>query len=372
MITPDGPGHLVSVSGDFALVATEAAGTRVFNRSEIYRPGHPDAPLIDPAELSKRQQNDADAAQASTPAGINLRYPYQRRLRDLNLEAGHGTIVENAIVNWDGDIQEPGEVVGWVRARIGDDGKRYWWGQDAHGGPPDDMPFHENLPAKAGLPAIRAAGTVRTDRKPRSLGARRIITPPYATREIKLTTAQVAQLRTLTLVGTYPDGDELPTPPWVGGHRRYVMSVAQMQALRLAAEAAADTSDTTTTHGRRSRKVLLNAADKLHFEEYETARRGATIPRSESRTHTQGPTHQGHPAPNPTPLYEPHPARTPSPTRPPTTRRHPPPAPSGQPTSPTSHPTPRPHRPLTETLALGPCSPRSHHRTASSTTPCDT
>ncbi|MDD9383122.1 DEAD/DEAH box helicase family protein [Streptomyces sp. ZAF1911] len=279
VITPDGPGRLASLNGDVALVDTEAAGARIYHRSEIYRPGQPDAPLINPAELAKRRQNEADAAQASTPAGIVMRYPHYRRLRDLDVEAGHGTIAENMVVDWDGNVHEPGEVVGWVRARIGDDGKRYWWGQDALGGPPDDMPFHENLPAKSGHPAIRAAGTVRTDMKPSSMTRRtRPVLPPYAVREIRLTTAQVALLRTLPLVGTYPDGSELPTPPWVGEHRRYVMSVAQMQALRLAAEAAADSLDTSTTVGRRSRKVLLNAADRLHFEEYETGRRGASIP----------------------------------------------------------------------------------------------
>ncbi|MGW2680909.1 Eco57I restriction-modification methylase domain-containing protein [Streptomyces sp. NPDC001436] len=279
VITPDGPGRLVALHGDSALVSTDTAGTRVWHRSELHRPGVPDTPLIDPADLAKRRQNDADAAQAATPAGIVMRYPYYRRLRDLDIEAGHGTIVENAVVDWDGEVHDPGQVVGWVRARLGDNGKRYWWGQDADGGPPDDMPFHEDLPAKSGLPAIRAAGHVRTDMKPSSMtGHTRVITPPYAVREIKLTTAQVALLRTLPLVGTYPDGSELPTPPWVAEHRRYVMSVAQMQALRVAAEAAADTCDTTTSIGRRSRKVLLNAADKLHFEEYETARRGASIP----------------------------------------------------------------------------------------------
>lgn len=279
VITPDGPGRLSSLNGEVALVDTEQFGARIYNRSEIYRPGQPDAPLVNPAELAKRAQNEADAVQASTPAGIVMRYPYYRRLRDLDVEAGHGTIAENMVVDWDGNVHDPGTVVGWVRARIGDNGKRYWWGQDADGGPPDDMPFHEQLPAKSGHPAIRAAGTVRTDMKPRSMsGHTRPVTPPYAVREIKLTTAQVALLRTLPLVGTYPDGSELPTPPWVGEHRRYVMSVAQMQALRLAAEAAADSLDTTTTVGRRSRKVLLNAADRLHFEEYETGRRGASIP----------------------------------------------------------------------------------------------
>ncbi|WP_420082856.1 DEAD/DEAH box helicase family protein (plasmid) [Streptomyces sp. JL4002] len=305
VITPDGPGRLMTLTGDLARVTTDTAGTRIWNRSELHLPGQPDIPLSGPADLAKRRQNEADAAQASTPAGILLRYPYYRRLCDLDEEAGHGTIVEGMTSDWDGTIHNPGQVIGWVRARIGDDGKRYWWGQDAAGGSPDNMPFHENLPPKSGVPAIRAAGQIRTDRKPSSLsGHTHVVTPPYAVREIKITTAQVALLRTLPLVGTYPDGSELPTPPWVGEHRRYVMSVAQMQALRLAAEAAVDTCDLTTVEGRRSRKVLLNAIDKLHFEEYETGRRSATIPPLGEPDPYAGPYTPPPPRPEPDPVEQ--------------------------------------------------------------------
>ncbi|MFE9221708.1 DEAD/DEAH box helicase family protein [Streptomyces lavendulae] len=279
VITPDGPGTVTTLYGDLALVSADTAGSRVWHTAQLQREDQPGVPILRTAEIEKRQQNAADTDRAATPGGIPLYYEPYRRLRDLDIEAGHGTVVEGMTVDWDNNVHEAGEVVGWVRARMGDNGKRYWWAQDARGGPPDDMPFHESLPAKAGVPAIRAAGMLDTDRKPSSKsGHSQVITPPYAVREIKLTTAQVALLRTLPMVGTYPDGSDLPTPPWVGEHRRYVMSVAQMQALRVAAEAAADTCDTTTTVGRRSRKVLLNAADKLHFEEYETARRGASIP----------------------------------------------------------------------------------------------
>ncbi|MEV6575656.1 hypothetical protein [Streptomyces sp. NPDC051577] len=279
VITPDGPGTVTTLYGDLALVSADNAGSRVWHTAQLQREDQPGVPILRTAEIEKRRQNAADADRAAMPSGIPLYYEPYRRLRDLDIEAGHGTVVEGMTVDWDNNVHEAGEVVGWVRARMSDTGKRYWWAQDARGGPPDDMPFHEGLPAKAGVPAIRAAGMLDTDRKPSSKsGHSRVITPPYAVREIKLTAAQVALLRTLPMVGTYPDGSDLPTPPWVGEHRRYVMSVAQMQALRVAAEAAADTCDTTTTIGRRSRKVLLNAADKLHFEEYETARRGASIP----------------------------------------------------------------------------------------------
>ncbi|MYW79041.1 Adenine-specific DNA methylase, N12 class [Streptomyces sp. LaPpAH-199] len=277
VITPDGPGRLVSLAGNLALVRIEAGGTKVYQREEIHHPGQPDAPLIDPATVAKRLQNAADAAKASTPEGIHLRYT-SYRLRDLDVEAGHGKIVAADIYDRDTDAFLPGEVIGWVRARIGDNGKRYWWAQDARGGPPDDMPFHEDLPASSGHPAVRAAGTIRTERKRDSMGPRATVTPPYAIREIKLTKAQVARLRTLPITGTYPDGSELPTPPWVGDHRRYVMNTAQMQALRTAAQNAADACDQTTATGRADRKVLHNAIATLHREEYETGRRGASIP----------------------------------------------------------------------------------------------
>ncbi|NGO40665.1 DEAD/DEAH box helicase family protein [Streptomyces ureilyticus] len=265
--TPDGPGTVVgSDDGGLVLVNTQS-GTRVWESSEIEWPE--DAARPENTERAvKERQNAADLAQAATAEGIELRYGNGNRLVDLDVDAGHGTVVDT-----------DGAVIGWVRARIGDDGRRYWWGQDARGGAPDDMPFHEALPASSGPAAIRAAGTVRTD-MPRATEpeTRRPTPAEYAAREVRLTTAQVRELRRLVLDATYSDGSPIEPPEWVAAHRKYVLNTAQMQALGDAAQAAADAFPGVTAEERRTARVLRNAAERFEFEVYDTARWRATIP----------------------------------------------------------------------------------------------
>jgi N12 class adenine-specific DNA methylase/SAM-dependent methyltransferase len=264
--TPDGPGRVIGTDGDLVLVSTQS-GTRVFEGAEVQWPDGTARPE-DGERAAKARQNAADLAQASTAEGIELRYGNGNRLIDLDVEAGHGTVVDT-----------DGAVIGWVRARIGDDGRRYWWGQDARGGAPDDMPFHEALPPSAGVPAIRAASNVRTDKTAVKEPAHRGLVPAeYASREVRLTTAQVRELRRLTLASTYSDGAPIEPPQWVASHRKYHLNVAQMQALGEAAQAAADAFPGVTAEERRTAKVLRNAAERFEYEVYDTARWRATIP----------------------------------------------------------------------------------------------
>ncbi|MGW6588429.1 DEAD/DEAH box helicase family protein [Streptomyces globisporus] len=264
--TPEGPGRVVGTDGDLVLVSTQS-GTRVYEGNEVQWPEGTTRPE-DGEFAAKRRRNEADLAQASTSEGIELNYGDGNRLVDLDVEAGHGTVVD-----------ADGAVVGWVRARLGDDGRRYWWGQDAEGGPPDSMPFHEALPPSAGVPAIRAAGHVRTGLTAiKEPAHRRPIAAEYASREVRLTTAQVRELRRLILDGTYSDGTPVEPPEWVAGHRKYQLNVAQMQALGEAAQAAADAFPGVTAEERRTAKVLRNAAERFEFEVYDTARWRATIP----------------------------------------------------------------------------------------------
>ncbi|WP_455361269.1 DEAD/DEAH box helicase family protein [Streptomyces sp. SYSU K21746] len=264
--TPDGPGRVIGTDGDLVLVSTQS-GTRVYEGAEVQWPDGTARPE-DGEWAARRRQNAADLAQASTAEGIELRYGDGNRLVDLDVEAGHGTVVD-----------ADGAVVGWVRARLGDDGRRYWWGQDARGGAPDDMPFHEALPPSAGVPAIRAAGNVRTDKNAVKEPAHRgPISAEYAFREVRLTTAQVRELRQLTLDSSYSDGTPVEPPEWVAAHRKYHLNVAQMQALGEAAQAAADAFPGITAEERRTAKVLRNAAERFEFEVYDTARWRATIP----------------------------------------------------------------------------------------------
>ncbi|MEU2899607.1 SNF2-related protein [Streptomyces sp. NPDC006967] len=265
--TPDGPGTVVGTDdGDLVLVTTES-GTRVWERGEVQWPDGSVQPE-NTDRAAKERQNAADAAQAATSEGIELRYGNGNRLVDLDTEAGHGTVVD-----------ADGAVIGWVRARIGDDGRRYWWAQDARGGSPDDMPYHESLPLTAGVPAIRAAGSIRSELHAVKEPAHRSPIPAeYAAREVRLTTAQVRELRRLVLDATYSDGTPIEPPEWVASHRKYVLNTAQMQALGDAAQAAADAFPGVAAEERRTARVLRNAAERFEFEVYDTARWRATIP----------------------------------------------------------------------------------------------
>ncbi|PNG21060.1 DEAD/DEAH box helicase family protein, partial [Streptomyces cahuitamycinicus] len=264
--TPHGPGIVIGTDDNGLVLVTTAAGTRVYEDNEIQWPDDVAKPEGNPERAAKARQNDADAAQAATKDGIELRHTDGNRLVDLDVEAGHGTIVDTN-----------GAVVGWVRARIGDDSRRYWWGQDSRGGTPTG-PFHESLPVTAGVPAIRAAELVRTTMPLATEPKTRVPIPPEsAVREVRLTTAQVRELSALSITGTYSDGSPIEPPEWVPSHRRYVLTVAQMQALGEAAQAAADALPGATAKERRAIGVLRNAVERFDFEAYDTARCDASL-----------------------------------------------------------------------------------------------
>lgn len=265
--TPDGPGRVIGTDDGNLVLVTTQSGTRVWESSDVQWPDGADRP--EKADwAAKERQNAADAAQAATAEGIELRYGNGNRLVDLDTEAGHGTVVD-----------AEGAVIGWVRARLGDDGRRYWWAQDSRGGAPADMPYSETLPPSAGVPAIRAAGSIRSElhaiKEPAHRSPR---TAEYAAREVRLTTAQVRELRRLVLDATYSGGTPIEPPEWVAAHRKYVLNTAQMQALGDAAQAAADAFPGVTAEERRTARVLRNAAERFDFEVYDTARWRATIP----------------------------------------------------------------------------------------------
>ncbi|MFE2314165.1 DEAD/DEAH box helicase family protein [Streptomyces sp. NPDC059441] len=265
--TPHGPGIVIGTDDNGLVLVTTAAGTRVYEDHEVVWPDDVAKPEGNPERAAKAQQNDADAAQAATSDGIELRHTDGNRLVDLDVEAGHGTIVDT-----------DGAVVGWVRARIGDDSRRYWWGQDSRGGTPTG-PFHESLPVTAGVPAIRAAELVRTTMPLATEPKTRVPIPPEsAAREVRLTTAQVRELSALSITGTYSDGSPIEPPEWVPSHRRYVLTVAQMQVLGEAAQAAADALPGATAKERRAIGVLRNAVERFDFEAYDTARSDASLP----------------------------------------------------------------------------------------------
>ncbi|MEU3499256.1 SNF2-related protein [Streptomyces hundungensis] len=274
LTSTEGPGEVRAANGDSILVRTDIS-TRVWPLNELRTLDG--KPIMDRRQDSREQRNQRVLAEARTPEGHLLQSG--NRLRNLDTEAGHGEVVD-----------ENGNIIGWVRARIGDNGKRYWWAQDADGGSPDDMPFHEDLPVTAGVPAARAAGNLRDgiDRakysghddesgKPER-EKRRLITPDRAIKEITLTSAQVRELSKLQLAGTYADGTPIDTLPWDPKHRRYSPWAAQAGALAAAARAAAAKLSGDTIEERRNKGVLLGAARKLEFTQYDAARQAASIP----------------------------------------------------------------------------------------------
>ncbi|MFJ8301245.1 helicase-related protein [Streptomyces sp. NPDC094447] len=278
VLSPDGPGTVLGVAADSGSVLVRAErGTRSHHVRDLTRPdGTPFGASGDSTD--KARENAEKIAQASTPEGLEL--STGNRLRDLDTAAGHGTIVDTE-----------GNTIGWVRARTGDDGRRYWWGQDADGGSPADMQWHEELPDQAGAPPVRAASLIRDgidDLRAKYTGTndengkperaqRKPITPDRAITEMTLTEAQVRELGRLTLSGQYADGTPIDTLPWDPGHRRYTPYSAQAGAIAAAAREAA-TQQPDTPEGRRARKVLLGAARKMEFQQYDSARRAATLP----------------------------------------------------------------------------------------------
>ncbi|MFE4574597.1 DEAD/DEAH box helicase family protein [Streptomyces chartreusis] len=265
--TPHGPGIVIGTDDNGLVLVTTAAGTRVYEDSDIQWPDDVAKPEGSPETAAKARQNEADAEQAATSEGIELRHTNGTRLVDLDVEAGHGTIVDT-----------DGAVVGWVRARTGDDHRRYWWGQDSRGGTPTG-PFHESLPVTAGVPAIRAAELARTTMPLATRPENPVpITDESAAREVRLTTAQVRELSELPLTGTYSDGSPIEPPEWVSSHRRYVLTVGQMQALGETAQKAADALPGATGAERRTIRVLRNAVERFDFEAYDTARSEASLP----------------------------------------------------------------------------------------------
>ncbi|MFC8537992.1 UvrD-helicase domain-containing protein [Streptomyces sp. NPDC057249] len=278
VMTPDGPGEVMVVHDGSVLVRGENS-TRVWPLKDVTRPDGTPFGGDRGGKDTKARQNAEDIAKASTREGLEL--STGNRLRDLDVEAGHGTIV-------DGD----GNTIGWVRARIGDNGRRYWWGQDADGGAPADMQWHEELPDQAGAAPVRAASIVRDgldflrqkytggtaeNGKPEK-AKRKLVTPDRAVTNMTLTPAQVRELGKLTLSGNYADGEPIDTLPWNAGHRIYSPYSAQAGALAAAAREAAARMDESTPQGRRNKKVLLGAARKMEFQQYDSARRAATIP----------------------------------------------------------------------------------------------
>ncbi|WP_159398758.1 UvrD-helicase domain-containing protein [Streptomyces sp. MJM8645] len=262
IVTPDGPGWYVGAHPDGQHFVNVEGRYAAFPDHAVHRPGeHPPAEVPDQTAAADEARR-AKLERAATPEGITL--DYGARLHSLDEEAGHGWIAD-----------KDGNTIGWVRSRPDQKGRTAWWGQDGRGGAPEGMTWHDKMPAKAGIPPIRVATHVAQGI---DLGHRGEKTGPSrpgsARQEVTFTEAQVRELSQLA----QPDPEE-PIGWRPGVFRRYQMRSDHMRTLRDAAKAAADQADTGTAAGRRRQKVLLNAAEKLDREAYETDRTQATLPK---------------------------------------------------------------------------------------------
>lgn len=261
VMTPEGAGSVVVVheAGAVALIRT-AEGLRPWAFRELT---HVDgSPVCAVGSEARAADQGARLTAARSLEGIGLRGGY--RLAELDLTAGHGRI-------YDAD----GTQVAYVRARIGDDGRRYWWLQSASGGAPYESAYPEHARSDQPHPAVRAANWaywyLRSTVEAGPVAAER------ARRSVTLTLARVRELRALPLPVSPITGAIVRAPDWRDRWRRYELSVDQMNSLAAAARTALSTTPGDTAEHRRRRRVLTAAAEQLEFHAYDTARAHATV-----------------------------------------------------------------------------------------------
>ncbi|MFB8242340.1 DUF6349 family protein, partial [Kitasatospora purpeofusca] len=227
---------------------------------ELWRPDET------PTPQRSREAWPAALAQAATAEGIALDEK-GTRLSHLDEAAGHGLVTDT-----------DGNVIGWIRARTGPTGRRSWWGQDARGGNPHPMQWHDALPETAGIPQFRAAKAAAYDHNQGLKSEKRPIPPGKAHEELTLTDARVRELDLLQLPEA---GKDVPGPVKFrpGVWLKYVLSSAQMRAYAEAARnAAAEVGDTTSPE-RRRKQVLERLAAWLPLQAHQAETRRATLPR---------------------------------------------------------------------------------------------
>lgn len=265
VLTPHGPGIVftVHIDGDHgvALVSGEEPGSmRPWAFSDLmFTDGSP-VRVDDPALDARRARNRARLAAAQGSEGVSVDGGF--RLVGLDTAAGHGWIV-------DGD----GVRVAFVRARMGEDGRRRWWLQNLAGGEPFNWAYPEQSGFDQPHAALRAAGW--TDWYAGKEAADPV-EAHQARRTVTLTLPRVRELSTVAALSS-DTGEPLPMPEWVAHWRRYYLTVEQMSALARAADHAVATEPSDTVIARRRRRVLAGAADLLWFQAFDTARHLATI-----------------------------------------------------------------------------------------------
>ncbi|MGW2540976.1 UvrD-helicase domain-containing protein, partial [Kitasatospora sp. NPDC001574] len=219
-----------------------------------------------PAPQRSRDHWPAALARAATAEGIDVEEG-GARLSQLDEAAGHGWVTD-----------ADGTVIGWIRARTHASGRTMWWGQDARGGNPYFMQWHDAMPDTAGIPQFRAAKAAAYDHY-RNLGKDR--QPTLAgdvTIELELTAARVREISLLSLPAD-ADNPIASVAFRPGTFRKYFFSATQMRTYAEVARTAADTMGNDTADSRRRKKVLDGLATWLQRQAHETETTLVTLPR---------------------------------------------------------------------------------------------
>ncbi|MET9528243.1 UvrD-helicase domain-containing protein [Streptomyces coeruleorubidus] len=252
-VTPNGEGRVILAEGGEVVVLDGGGAPRTYEPRQLSLPGEArtdehDAPTADEAARQEKRQRDLEAAQ--TPEGLKLFYG--SRLANLNLEEGHGLVLD-----------EEGNEIGWVRRR-GD----AWLGQDARGGVPRRGAAES---ASDPLRAPReAAGEVDGERHsngemPLPLKDRswRHLRPEEGRDEVWYSEFSDAQREEFfRLVKEWASS---PDPELSEAAKRWGTGLNYRQMHRLADEfvTTANNVDTSTAEGRRRQGVLQRTADKV-------------------------------------------------------------------------------------------------------------
>ncbi|WP_167491034.1 hypothetical protein [Nocardia terpenica] len=267
VFTPHGLGtvHTVHIVGTTGVALVDGPkGLRPWSFRDLM---FPDGSAVLTEEQQERSVGyRAQLAAAQTLDGTALKYGF--RLTALNLSAGYGWILDPS-----------GTRVAFVRARVGEDGRRYWWLQTLSDAPPFDWVYHEQeLRPDRPHAALQAAGWISylSDRE-RGDSVSPMLAHEAA-RRVTLTVARVRELRSLPLPHSPVTGQPVPVPDWRDRWRIYTLTVAQMVSLADAASAAVAAAPRDTAQQRRRVRVLTAAAEQLGFQAYDTARCGVAIP----------------------------------------------------------------------------------------------
>ncbi|MFE1289641.1 DEAD/DEAH box helicase family protein [Streptomyces sp. NPDC058751] len=267
-VTPNGEGRVILAEDGKVVVLDGGGAPRTYEPRQLSLPGEArtaehNAPTAQEAARAEKRQQDLDAAQ--TPEGLRLFYG--TRLANLDLEEGHGQVLD-----------EGGNTVGWIRRR-----GTVWLGQDARGGQAhggaaqsDSDPLHGPREAAQAVDSRRRDDGMSVALKDTTW---RHLTPEEGKDEVwysEFSDAQQNEFFKLTKEWAKSSDPELSKAAqhWGRGGLNY----RQMNRLADEAAATADGVDATTPEGRRRQAVLRRLADKIRAQARRAWRGWQTMP----------------------------------------------------------------------------------------------